>query len=272
MSELHSDDLDDDLDDGHGEFVEIVRSDTVWRFEREFLESNWTCLFGRGCKGILEQDATELNQGCCSLGAHFGDGPAGEAEAMNVAAYAAMLTPEQFQYHAVAIAGPDPHESDDDGAAHGIFGDRERTHTRVVDGACIFLNRPGFAGGEGCALHIAALAFDESPTEWKPSVCWQLPLRDRLAGTRRRHRTGHGPPVDPFGLGRPRSHDGVVLHRARRGCRGVLGRRPGDRLDGRFAASARRRRGLRRTPPPPLTTPSSRASETTPRNGASVLR
>jgi hypothetical protein len=96
---------------------------------------------------------------------------------MNVAAYAAMLTPEQFQYHAVAIAGSDQHESDDDSAAHGIFGDRERTHTRVVDGACIFLNRPGFAGGEGCALHIAALAFDESPTEWKPSVCWQLPLR-----------------------------------------------------------------------------------------------
>jgi len=107
-----------------------------------------------------------LNQGCCSLGAHFGDGPAGEAEAMNVAAYAAMLAPEQFQYHDVATATSD-----------GIFGDPERTHTRVVDGACIFLNRPGFPGGEGCALHIAAVESDESPTEWKPSVCWQLPLR-----------------------------------------------------------------------------------------------
>lgn len=157
------------------EFVEIVRSDTVWRFEREFLESNWTCLFGRGCKGILERDTTELNQGCCSLGAHFGDGPAGESEAMNVAAYAAMLTPDQFQWHAVANGDPDPDDTDHE--AHGIFSDRERTHTRVVDGACIFLNRPGFAGGEGCALHIAAIAFDESPTEWKPSVCWQLPLR-----------------------------------------------------------------------------------------------
>ncbi len=156
------------------QYVEIVRSGTIWRFEREFLESNWTCLFGRGCKGILDRDATELNQGCCSLGAHFGDGSAGEAEAMNVAAYAAILTPEQFQYHAVANATGDPGTG---GEAHGIFGDRERTHTRVVDGACIFLNRPGFAGGEGCALHIAALAFDESPTEWKPSVCWQLPLR-----------------------------------------------------------------------------------------------
>jgi hypothetical protein len=157
-----------------GAYVEIARPGTVWRFEREFLESNWTCLFGNGCKGILDVDATEANQGCCSLGAHFGDGPAGVAEAMNVDAYAAMLSPEQFQFHDVAHAVPDP---DVDGEANGIFGDRERTHTRVVDDACIFLNRPGFPGGEGCALHIAALAADESPTEWKPSVCWQLPLR-----------------------------------------------------------------------------------------------
>jgi hypothetical protein len=172
-----------------GAYVEILQPGTVWRFERDFLESNWTCLFGKGCKGILDVDATESNQGCCSLGAHFGDGPAGTAEAMNVDAYAAMLTPEQFQYHqlahatAIASASPDGDGTDDSGGdgdvdgAHGIFGDRARTHTRVVDGACIFLNRPGFAGGEGCALHIAALECDESPTEWKPSVCWQLPLR-----------------------------------------------------------------------------------------------
>jgi hypothetical protein len=155
-----------------GEFVEVVRADTVWRFERAFLESNWSCLFGRGCKGILERDATELNQGCCSLGAHFGDGPPGQAEAMNVSAYAAMLTPQQFQYHDLAHS-----TAATDSGAHGIFGDSDRTHTRVVDGACIFLNRPGFDGGEGCALHIAAIDADESPTEWKPSVCWQLPLR-----------------------------------------------------------------------------------------------
>ena len=90
---------------------------------------------------------------------------------MNVAAYAALLTPDQWQHHAAG------NERDTDGTLTGIFGDPDRTHTRVVDGACVFLNRPGFAGGEGCALHIAAAAADESPTEWKPSVCWQLPLR-----------------------------------------------------------------------------------------------
>ena len=154
------------------ELIEIIDGDTVWRFEREFLESNWTCLFGNGCKGILDRPAEELNQGCCSLGAHFGDGPAGQAEAMNVGAYAAMLPPDQFQFHSVAHGDTDP-----DTGANGVFGDDARTRTRVVDGACIFLNRPGFPGGEGCALHLAAREAGESTTEWKPSVCWQLPLR-----------------------------------------------------------------------------------------------
>jgi hypothetical protein len=47
----------------------------------------------------------------------------------------------------------------------------------VVDRACIFLNRPGFLGGAGCALHLAALEADESPVDWKPSVCWQVPIK-----------------------------------------------------------------------------------------------
>lgn len=155
------------------DFIDIVDGDVHWRFEREFLTSNWTCIFGAGCKGILDHDATDLNQGCCSLGAHFGDGPAGAAEALNVSAYADLLDPAIFQFHAVAHdRTTDPHNG-----ANGIFGDAECTHTRVVDGACIFLNRPGFPGGEGCALHLGALAAGDSPTEWKPSVCWQLPLR-----------------------------------------------------------------------------------------------
>ena len=162
---------DDRIDTDH--VVEIVDGNTVWRFDVEFLQSNWSCLFGRGCKGILAHDAAELGQGCCSLGAHFGDGPAGEAEAMTVSAYASMIEPDRFQHHDVAGSNT----VDEATGANGIFGDAARTHTRVVDGACIFLNRPGYAGGEGCALHLAALDAGDSPTEWKPSVCWQLPLR-----------------------------------------------------------------------------------------------
>ncbi len=81
-----------------------------------------------------------------------------------ISALAATLPPERFEQHGEATAA-------------GVFRDADRLHTRVVDGACIFLNRPGFAGGAGCALHLAAINAAESPVEWKPSVCWQLPIR-----------------------------------------------------------------------------------------------
>jgi len=139
---------------------EIHDGDTVWRFDRDFLESKWTCLWGRGCRGIGPAPAEQLGLGCCSVGADLGD--AGEARM--IAALAATLPPERFEHHASALTG-------------GIFSDAGRTHTRVVDGACIFLNRPGFAGGAGCALHLEANEAGESPIEWKPSVCWQLPIK-----------------------------------------------------------------------------------------------
>jgi hypothetical protein len=88
----------------------------------------------------------------------------GDDEARMIGALAATLDPALFEHHAEAAEG-------------GIYRDERRAATRVVDGACIFLNRPGFAGGVGCALHLAALAADESPIEWKPSVCWQLPVK-----------------------------------------------------------------------------------------------
>jgi len=116
--------------------------------------------WGRGCKGILDEPAEHLNQGCCSIGAEVTD----VDEAMNISALAATLDDDLFE-HRGAI------DADD------VFDDSSRTNTKVVDGACIFLNRPGFAGGEGCALHLAALRAGESPIAWKPSVCWQLPLK-----------------------------------------------------------------------------------------------
>ena len=88
----------------------------------------------------------------------------GEGEAKNIAALAATLDPVRFEQHAEAAAG-------------GVFADGTRSSTRVVDGACIFLNRPGFAGGAGCALHLEAQHAGESPVDWKPSVCWQLPIK-----------------------------------------------------------------------------------------------
>jgi hypothetical protein len=140
--------------------VEIEDGDTVWRFDEAFLTSTWTCIWGRGCLGIHDEPAEHLGQGCCSVGADLD----GVEEARLISALAATLEPERFQHHAAATTG-------------GIFRDEARDATRVVDGACIFLNRPGFEGGAGCALHLAAVDAGESPLDWKPSVCWQLPIR-----------------------------------------------------------------------------------------------
>ena len=49
--------------------------------------------------------------------------------------------------------------------------------TRKVQEGCIFLNRPGFVTGPGCALHFASLDRGERPMDGKPNICWQFPLR-----------------------------------------------------------------------------------------------
>ena len=140
-------------------FIEVDAGETIWRFDTSFLTSHWTCIWGRGCQGILDFPADELGQGCCSVGAEL-DGD----DAPTTAALASFLKPARFQYFDQAQLG-------------GIFSDDTRTNTRVVDGACIFLNRPQFEGGAGCALHLAAIDANESPIDWKPEVCWQLPIK-----------------------------------------------------------------------------------------------
>ena len=133
---------------------------TVWNIDVDFIDSNWTCIWGNGCEGILAEPSAELNQGCCSVGAQMID----DDEALRIGALGVSLDDSMFQYADAALQG-------------GVFSDETRTNTRVIDGACIFHNRPGFAGGEGCALHLAALDDDENPLEYKPSICWQAPLK-----------------------------------------------------------------------------------------------
>lgn len=136
-----------------------------WEIDMGFLESSWSCRWGDGCPGIGERLAPELEQGCCSVGATLLD----DDEARRIAALGATLDPQLFQHARAAAAG-------------GVFSGEDRRATRIVDGACIFLNRPGFAGGTGCALHLAALADGEDPIDHKPAVCWQLPLRVERTG------------------------------------------------------------------------------------------
>lgn len=132
-----------------------------WVFDVTFLLSSWSCIFGAGCQGVLTGPSAELQQGCCSYGAHFTD----EDDVARVKAAAATLSDEQWQHRSKGRRGVV--RAGTDGASV----------TRLVDDACIFLNRPGFPGGAGCALHRAALERGQPPLELKPDVCWQLPLR-----------------------------------------------------------------------------------------------
>ena len=138
------------------EFDDPADEDQSFRCDLTWLTSSWTCIFGNGCQGIYADQPVGV--GCCTLGAHFAD----KDDEKRVRGFVKQLTPEMWERH-----GSKWIEKDDEGARK----------TRVVDGACVFANRPGFPGGEGCALHGLALREDLHPLETKPDVCWQLPIR-----------------------------------------------------------------------------------------------
>lgn len=139
---------------------EDPEEERIWMFDVTFLLSGWTCIFGRGCQGVLTGPAEELVQGCCSYGAHISD----EEDQERVAFHAKRLRPEHWQFYKEG--------------QKGIFKTLPsgEIQTRLVKDACIFLNRPGSEQGPGCAFHVAAADAGESYVDWKPEVCWQLPL------------------------------------------------------------------------------------------------
>ncbi|MEJ7705509.1 MAG: hypothetical protein WKF47_18635 [Geodermatophilaceae bacterium] len=134
----------------------MIRADLTW------LCSRWTCIFGSGCHGIL---VDRPDDGCCSHGAFFTD----TADQKRVRDAKRELTPAYWQFHAEGQRSWTERDS--------VGEEENRKRTRTVDGACVFLNRPGFPGGEGCSLHALALRTGRHPLQTKPDVCWQLPVR-----------------------------------------------------------------------------------------------
>src|SRR3954451_25195418 len=144
-------------------FQDPERKKHRWHVDVTFLTSRWTCIFGNGCQGVLEERAPERVQGCCSYGAHAAD----TKDSKQVERAAKRLTKADWQFRKKA-------------AKKGIWKkiDKDDYRTRIVDAACIFLNRPGFGAGPGCALHTFANRVGEHHSDIKPAVCWQLPLRN----------------------------------------------------------------------------------------------
>ena len=138
----------------------------IWQIDITFMCSSWDCIFGAGCQGVYTEPAPELVQGCCSYGAHFSD----KADRRHVERLVPDVPDDIWQFAAI-------------GRAQGIA-EKIGTHdgkadwrTRLVDDACIFLNRPGWPSGPGCALHQWGMRTGTHHSELKPEICWQLPLR-----------------------------------------------------------------------------------------------
>jgi hypothetical protein len=153
---------------------EDADEDRTWMFDLSFLESRWCCIYAKGCQGVLTEPSPELMQGCCSYGAHMVD----DADAERVEQAAASLSASEWQFFKHARTRPPRGKGTESRQPLVLKRLPSGTlATRLVDGACIFLNRPGFPGGAGCALHSAAVARGVHPMTMKPDVCWQLPLR-----------------------------------------------------------------------------------------------
>lgn len=134
----------------------------TWLFDVAFLLSDYHCIYGQGCPSIEpEPDPTETI-GCCSHGAHFVD----REDRDRVQRFAETLTDDEWQHRQRALDKGGP-----------IKKKAGEWSTRKADGACIFLNRADFPGGGGCALHIGATNRGQRPLDWKPTVCWQVPIR-----------------------------------------------------------------------------------------------
>lgn len=148
-------------------WVEVATSESRWIIDLDFLMSSYQCNWGNGCKGI-NQERPDL--GCCANGAYLTE----EDEEL-LAKRVPQLTPDIWQNHGVDYLEPvrEPNK----------FRIKRKIgyKTALVDkndpvSGCVFANREGWGGDTGCALHIAANRAGEDFIDWKPQICWHMPL------------------------------------------------------------------------------------------------
>lgn len=145
------------------EFADPADADHLIRADLTWLLSRWTCIFGRGCHGIIKGRAAD---GCCSHGAFFTD----DDDERRVRAAAKKLNDQTWQHFRRGFKNYTEIDS--------VDGKKPARRTAThPDGPCVFLNDAEFPGGAGCALHAQALRDEVHPLVYKPDVCWQLPIR-----------------------------------------------------------------------------------------------
>lgn len=156
------------------EWLNVVDPDetanTVYHFNKTFLMSGYSCIYGRGCKGIGLPGTPDHQHGCCSMGVYFRD----EDDLNNTMRHAMDLGPDDWDmYHEAARNGTIVDRRN--GKSNYTEYEEFPVKTRMVDGACIFSNR-GKNGKTGCALHHKALKDGADWTQVKPYTCVTVPL------------------------------------------------------------------------------------------------
>lgn len=148
-------------------WVEIRTEESAWLVDMEFLLSSYQCTWGTECNGINPE---RPDLGCCANGAYLEKEDI-ELLKKRVPELTAEVWENKREKYIDTVRTRNK---------LGITTKKDKK-TSIVDpknsvSGCVFANSADFAGGAGCALHISALSRGESPFDWKPSICWQMPL------------------------------------------------------------------------------------------------
>ena len=131
----------------------LIAADLTW------LLSRWTCVFGTpACQGTVRG---RPDDGCCSHGAFLSD----DDDRARLDDAVKQLTDEDWQFRDKGLSRKGYLEMDE-------YEGKPNLRTRKHKGACIFLNRPDFRGGIGCALHTRALSRSGSRMPPNSPSCW----------------------------------------------------------------------------------------------------
>jgi len=133
-----------------------------YRINVSFLLSNYRCIWGSGCQGLLNR-GVDPEAACCERGVTFIDAD----DFAHVEQMVEELTPDDCD-NLDHVRDRGWYQASQSGRPY---------KTRKLGGACIFVNRSGGpAGKPGCAFHHSAVRQGKHPSETKPFICWSLPL------------------------------------------------------------------------------------------------